>query len=78
MVAIEADGRVGPLAADRVTTQNRETEIGEEGDRGLQVAHGDSDILKLDSHGLRLASTRCRQQELRLPQKVNRRAARPE
>src|SRR6185312_3536109 len=50
VVAIEANGSVGPFATDRVTADDRETEVGEEGDRGFEVANGDADILKFDGH----------------------------
>jgi hypothetical protein len=49
-VAVEADGRIGPLAAHRVAAEDRETEVGEEGDRGLDVANGDADVLECDAH----------------------------
>ena len=52
VVAVEADGSVGPLATDRVAADDRETEVGEEGDRCLEVANGDADVLKFDGHAL--------------------------
>jgi hypothetical protein len=50
VVAVEADGRVGPLTADRVAAEDGEPEVGEEGDRRLEVADGDPDVLELDGH----------------------------
>jgi hypothetical protein len=50
VVAIEADGGVGPRTGDGVTADDRETEIGEEGDRLLEVANGDADVLKFDGN----------------------------
>src|SRR6478736_271893 len=52
VVAVEADGRVGPLTADRVTTDDRETEVREESDRCVEVADSDSDVLELDGHAI--------------------------
>ncbi len=52
VVAIKADGGVGPLAADGVTADDREAEVGEKGDRCFEVANGDADILKLDGHAV--------------------------
>jgi len=48
VVAIKADGSVGPFATDRVTADDRETEVGEKGDRCFEVANGDADVLKFD------------------------------
>src|SRR3954453_11475938 len=50
MVAVEADGRVRPLAADRVPAQDGQPEVGEEGDRRFEVTNGDADVLELDRH----------------------------
>src|SRR3954470_21688371 len=50
VIAIEADGGVGPLSADRVTAKNAQPEVGEEGDRLFEVADGDADVLELDGH----------------------------
>ena len=50
VVAVEADGGVGPLAADRVAAEDGQPEVGEEGDRRLEVADGDADVLELDGH----------------------------
>ncbi len=50
MVAVEADGGVRPLPADGVTTEHAQTQVGEEGDRGLEVPHRDTDVLELDGH----------------------------
>src|SRR4051812_31000915 len=52
VIAIEADGGVGPLSTDRVTAENAQPEVGEEGDRLVKVADGDSDVLELDGHRL--------------------------
>lgn len=53
VVAIKADGSVGPLAADRVTADDRKTEISEKGDCCFEVANGDTDVLKFDGHALK-------------------------
>ncbi|EON24614.1 multi-sensor signal transduction histidine [Nocardioides sp. CF8] len=50
VVAVEADGGVGPLPADRVAAQHGEAEVGEEGDRSVDVAYGDPDVLEGDGH----------------------------
>src|SRR5512145_2630168 len=50
VVAVEADGRVGPLSAYRVTAEDGEPEVGEEGDRRFEVADGDPDVLEFDGH----------------------------
>ena len=50
MVAVEADGGVGPLSTDRVTAENGQPEVSEEGDRRFEVADGDADVLELDRH----------------------------
>jgi hypothetical protein len=52
VVAIKADGSVGPFATDRVTADERETEVGEKGDGCFEVANGDADVLKFDGHPL--------------------------
>ena len=44
MVAVEADGGVGPLSTDRVTAEDGQPEVGEEGGRRFQVADGDADV----------------------------------
>jgi hypothetical protein len=54
VVAIKADGSVGPLAADRVTADDRETKVGEKRDRRFEVANGDADVLEFDGHGCML------------------------
>ncbi len=54
VVAVQADSSVGPLTADRVTADDRQAEVGEEGDRFFDVANGDADVLQLDGHGLML------------------------
>ena len=51
VVAVEADGGIGPIAADLVTADDREAEIGEEGDGCFEVAHRDGDVLQFDGHG---------------------------
>ncbi len=52
VIAIKADGSVGPLTTDRVAADDRETEVGEKGDRCFEVANGDPDVLKFDGHAL--------------------------
>jgi hypothetical protein len=52
VVAIKADGSVGPLTTDRVTADDREAEVGEKGDRCFEVANGDADVLESDGHAL--------------------------
>jgi hypothetical protein len=52
VVAIKADGSVGPLTTDRVTADDRETEVCEKRDRCFEVANGDADVLKFDGHEL--------------------------
>src|ERR687887_837875 len=52
VIAIKADGGVGPLTTDRVTADDREAEVGEKGDRCFEVANGDADVLKFDGHAL--------------------------
>jgi hypothetical protein len=48
VVAVEADGGVRPLADDRVPAQDTQPEVGEEGDRRVEVTDGDADVLELD------------------------------
>src|SRR3978361_112668 len=50
VVAIKADGSVGPPATDRVAADDRETEVGEKGERRREVADGDADVLEFDGH----------------------------
>ncbi|RAJ68737.1 helix-turn-helix protein [Streptomyces sp. Amel2xB2] len=52
VIAVKADGGVGPFATDRVTSHDRETEVGEKGDRCFEIANGDADVLKSDGHAL--------------------------
>ena len=52
VVAVEADGGVGPLSTDSVTAEDGQTEVGEEGDRRFEVADGDADVLEFDGHAL--------------------------
>lgn len=47
VVAVEADGGVGPVATDGVTADDGQTEVGEEGDRLFEVADGDADVSSL-------------------------------
>ena len=54
VVAVEADCGVGPLTADRVTADDRKTEIGEKGDCCFEVANSDTNVLKFDGHALKL------------------------
>jgi hypothetical protein len=50
VVAVKADGGVGPLSTNCGTTENAQPEVGEEGDRRFEVTHGDGDLLELDGH----------------------------
>jgi acetyl esterase/lipase len=50
VVAIKANGGVGPFTTDRVTAHDRKAEVGEKGDRCFEVANRDANILKLDRH----------------------------
>jgi hypothetical protein len=50
-VTVQTDGGVSPLAADPGASEHRQAEVGEEGDRGVQVADGDTDVLEFDRHG---------------------------
>src|SRR5205809_7262156 len=50
VVAIKADGGVSPLTTHCVTADDRETEVGEKGDRCFDVANRDTDVLKSDGH----------------------------
>jgi hypothetical protein len=52
VIAIKADGGVGPLTTDRVTADDREAEVGEKGDRCFEIANGDADVLKFDGRAL--------------------------
>jgi hypothetical protein len=52
VVTIKAHSNVGPLATHRVTAQDAQTEVGEEGDRRFKVAHGDANVLESDGHAL--------------------------
>src|SRR5262249_60905633 len=52
VVAVEADGGVGPLSTDRVTAEDGQPEVGEEDDRRFEVADGDADVLEFDGHAL--------------------------
>src|SRR5215207_7262223 len=67
MVAVEADGGVGPLSTDRVTSENGQPEVSEEGDRRFQVADGDADVLQLDAHALHATESGRRVQVRELP-----------
>src|SRR3954447_25251502 len=60
VVAVEADRCVGPLSADRVAAENAQPEVGEERDRRLEVAHGDTYVLELDAHDPAPCSVRFR------------------
>src|SRR4051794_22137677 len=55
VVAVQADGGVGPLPADGVTAKDGQTEVGEERDGLFKIADGDADVLELDGHGSMLA-----------------------
>ncbi len=50
VVAVEAHGGVGPLATNRVATEDGQTKIGKERDCRLEVTDGDTDILEFDGH----------------------------
>nr|WP_227425853.1 hypothetical protein [Pengzhenrongella sicca] len=45
VVALDADGGVGPLSADCVPALDGQPEVGEEGDRRFEVTDGDADVL---------------------------------
>src|SRR5688572_149756 len=64
---VEADGGVGPLSTDRVTAENGQPEVSEEGDRRFQVADGNADVLQLDAHGLHATESGRRVQVRELP-----------
>src|SRR3954454_22965223 len=67
VVAVEADGGVGPLSTDRVTSENGQPEVSEEGDRRFQVADGDADVLQIDAHALHATESGRRVQARELP-----------
>jgi hypothetical protein len=52
VVAVEADGCVGPFPTDRVTAEDGKPEVGEKGDRRFEVADGDPDVFEFDGHAL--------------------------
>ena len=52
VVTVETDSGVGPVSTDRVTAEDGQAEVGEEGDRRFKVAHGDADVFKFDRHAL--------------------------
>ncbi|VXC32433.1 Multi-sensor signal transduction histidine [Arthrobacter sp. 9V] len=54
VVAVQPNRRVSPLSADRVSAQYRKAEIREEGDRFFKIPDRDADVLKFDSHALKL------------------------
>lgn len=54
VVAIKSDRSIGPLAADRVTADNRKTEICEKSDCCFEVPNCNADVLKFDGHALKL------------------------
>jgi hypothetical protein len=56
VIAVEADGNVGPLAGDRVTADDAQTEVGEQNERGFDVANGDANVLQLDRQRCTLPS----------------------
>src|SRR5215207_3937996 len=58
VVAVKADGGVGPLATDGVSAEDGQAEVGEEGDRRVQVADGDADVVELDGHALQASKQR--------------------
>ena len=57
VVAVEADGAVGPLSTDNVTAEDGQAEVGEEGDRRFHVPDGDADVLQLDGHALHVTES---------------------
>src|SRR5215212_3125969 len=67
VVAVEADRGVGPLSTDRVTTEDGQPEVSEEGNRRFQVADGDADVLQLDAHVLHATESGRRVQVRELP-----------
>src|SRR5512133_918170 len=67
VVAVEADGGVGPLSTDRVTTEDGQPEVSKEGDRRFEVADGDADVLQLDGHALHATESGRRVQVRELP-----------
>jgi hypothetical protein len=50
VVAVEADSGVGLLSTNGVAAENAQAEVGEEGDRLVEVADSDPDVLELDGH----------------------------
>lgn len=54
VVAIKPDGSVGPFAADRVTAEDCQAEVGEKGDGCFDVPNRNTDVLKFDGHALKL------------------------
>jgi hypothetical protein len=50
VVAVESDRDVGPFPADGVLADDRQPEVGEELDRGIEVADRNGNVLQLDSH----------------------------
>src|SRR3954454_23978445 len=51
VIPVQPDGGVCPLSTDRVTAENAQPQIREEGDRLFDVTNGDADVLELDGHG---------------------------
>ena len=57
VVAIESDRSVGPLATDRIPADDGESEVSEKGDRCLEVANSDANVLQFDGHALHVTKT---------------------
>jgi hypothetical protein len=67
VVAVEADGGVGPLTTDGVSAEDGQPEVGEEFDRRFEVADGDADVLEFDGHTLHATEPGRRVQVRGLP-----------
>src|SRR6185437_2417346 len=49
-VVIETHGSVCPVSTDRVTAENDQPEVGEEGNRRFEATDGDADIFEPNGH----------------------------
>ena len=58
VVAVQAHGRLRPLPADLVAALDRQAEVGEERDGGLEVLDRDPDVLESDAHALTVGQDR--------------------
>src|SRR3954447_22550729 len=67
MVAVEADGGVGPLSTDRVPAEDGQPEVREESNRRFEVADRDADVLESDGHALYATESRRPVQGRELP-----------